>query len=1198
MRELIDAFFRERSIVNHHIASFNDFLPTIDNPNSRMQRIVDNLRSSPEDERRGIIKLDEDRTEGDVIEIRIGRKRDDRGRIDLEAKPTITLGLPVVKEANGATHPLNPMEARLRNLNYTAPIYLDFTVIENGIEREPERVHIGNFPVMVKSKRCLLYKENMETEGELSLDEYRQQLVREFHEDPFDPGGYFIIGGTERALISLEDLAPNRVLVEFNERYGRKVEVAKVFSQKEGYRALTLMEKKKDGQLIVSVPTASGQIPLIILMKALGMEKDEDIYNAVVSTPEMANIVYANIEECQNKKNYPPNGIFTRDDAISYLEKKFATGQAKEYRIKKVESILDRSLLPHLGDTREDRIKKAIFLGRVARTVLELSLGMRREDDKDHYANKRLKLAGDLMEDLFRVAFANLVKDLKYQLERSYARRRELKISSAIRPDLLTQRLLHALATGNWVGGRAGVSQLLDRTSNMSALSHLRRVTSPLTRSQPHFEARDLHPTQWGRLCPNETPEGQNCGLVKNLALVIDVSEGFPEEEVKLLLADLGTKQVKGQQTQLTRVYVNGDLVGLHEDPQMLVAEIRERRRSGLLSHEVNVRYDENMGEIIINCDEGRIRRPLLVVKDGHIVFSRKHVEELKMGRLRFSDLVRNGVVEWIDAEEEEDTFIALYPYDVPSRCKECKHPLSRNDVAWVNMGSRDEDAELECAHCHKTFAVKSAITKEHTHIEVDPEVILGVASGVVPYPEHNSSPRVTMGAGMAKQSLGLGASNYRLRPDTRSHLLHYPEQPLVQTDSMKYVSFNERPAGQNFVVAVMPHHGYNMEDAIVMNKASIDRGLGRSSFMRTYRAEERRYPGGQEDHFEIPSPDVRGARADLSYANLTPDDGLISPEVLVQGGEVLIGKTSPPRFLEEETDFLTPQKRRETSVTVRHGESGWVDSVMLTESENGSKLAKVKVRDLRIPELGDKFASRHGQKGVIGLIAPQEDMPFTAQGIIPDLIINPHAIPSRMTVAHVLEQIGGKVGSLEGRFIDGTPFSGEREEAMRKALEENGFRSNGKEILYDGRTGRMIPAEIFVGVIYYQKLHHMVSGKLHVRSRGPVQILTRQPTEGRSRQGGLRFGEMERDCLIGHGAAMVIKDRLLDESDGTIQYVCGNPDCGHFAIKDRKGNLRCPVDDNTSKIYPVQTSYAFKLLLDELLSLGVVMRLQLEDMR
>jgi len=1196
MRELVESFFRERSIVNHHIASFNDFLPTIDNPNSRMQRIVDNMRSSPEDERRGIFKLDEDRTEGDVIEIRIGRRRDDRGRIDIEAKPTIRVGTPVVKEANGATHPLTPMEARLRNLNYTAPIHLDFTIVENGIEREPETVHIGNLPIMTKSKKCSLHKENLETEGEMSEDDYRRNLI-EKGEDPYDSGGYFIVGGTERALISLEDLAPNRVLVEYSERYGRKVPVAKVFSQKEGYRALTLVEMKKDGMLIVTVPTASGQIPLVILMKALGLETDRDIAEAIVSVAEMDNIVRANIEEIQNKKLYPPNGIFSKDDSINFLEKKFATGQAKEYRTKKVEAILDRSLLPHLGDAREDRIKKAVFLGRVARSVLELHLGDRREDDKDHYSNKRLKLAGDLMEDLFRVAFANLVKDLKYQLERSYARRKEIKISSAIRPDLLSQRLLHALATGNWVGGRAGVSQLLDRTSNMSALSHLRRITSPLTRSQPHFEARDLHPTQWGRLCPNETPEGQNCGLVKNAAMVIDVSEGFPEEEVKLLLADLGTRQVKGQ-TQSTRVFVNGDLVGLHDKPGELVAELRERRRSGLLTHEVNIHLDENMNEVLINCDEGRIRRPLIVVQDGKLSLSRKHIEDLRTTRLRFSDLVRNGVVEWIDAEEEEDTFIAMYPYEVPNRCRECKRPLSRRDVKLLETAASGDIVALECRFCQKPFESKSLLTAEHTHMELDPMVVLGVAAGMVPYPEHNSSPRVTMGAGMAKQSLGLASSNYRMRPDTRSHLLHYAQKPLVQTEAMRFVSFNERPAGQNFVVAVMSYHGYNMEDAVVMNKASIERGLGRSSFMRTYRAEERRYPGGQEDHFEIPSPDVRGARADLSYASLTPDDGLISPEVQVGGGEVLIGKTSPPRFLEEETDFLTPQKRRETSITVRHGEEGWIDSVMLTESENGSKLAKVKVRDLRVPELGDKFASRHGQKGVIGLIALQEDMPFTSDGVAPDLIINPHAIPSRMTVAHVLETIGGKVASLEGRFIDGTAFSGEREESLRAELEAHGFKSNGKEILYDGQTGRLIPAEIFIGVIYYQKLHHMVSGKLHVRSRGPVQILTRQPTEGRSRQGGLRFGEMERDCLIGHGAAMVIKDRLLDESDGTIQYVCGNTDCGHFAIKDRKGMLRCPVCENNSKIYPVQTSYAFKLLLDELLSLGIVMRLQLEDLR
>ena len=1119
-----------------------------------------------------------------------------RQAIDPQARPTIRVGLPVVREANGATHSLTPMEARLRNLNYLAPIELDFTIIEDGIEKEPERVHLGDLPIMLRSKRCTLHRDNMEDERELTDEDYRRKLM-EAGEDPADPGGYFIIGGTERVLITLEDLAPNRVMVEFNERYGTQLEVAKVFSQKEGYRALTLVEKKKDSILMVTVPAASGQIPLVALMKALGMENDKDIYDAIVSVPEMANIVYANIEECHDKKLYPPNGIFTTEDAITYLERKFATGQAKEYREKKVESIIDRSLLPHLGDTKEDRIKKAHFLGRIARNVLELSIGMRKEDDKDHYANKRLKLSGDLMEDLFRVAFTNVMKDLKYQLEKNFARKKELRVSSSIRPDLLTHRLLHALATGNWVGGRAGVSQLLDRTSNVSTLSHLRRVTSSLTRSQPHFEARDLHPTQWGRLCPNETPEGQNCGLVKNAALIIDVSEGFREEDVHWILRDRGVTEVRADDVRSgAKVYVNGDLIGQIDNPKLLVSEIRAGRRQGLLSTEINIRYDDEMNEVIINCDEGRLRRPVLIVQEGRTILTRKHIEEVREGRINWSDLLREGVMEWIDAEEEEDAYVAVEPYETPERCPHCKKALSPTDVDWMNPGAESADAVLLCKNCGGEMTTP-LLLEPGTHLEVDPMCILGVAAAMVPYPEHDSSPRVTMGSGMAKQSLGLSCTNYRRRPDTRGHLLHYPQKPLVQTKPMEFISFNERPAGQNFVVAVLSYYGYNMEDALVLNKASVERGLGRSTFLRTYRAEERRYPGGQEDHFEIPSPDVRGARADLAYANLG-EDGLISPEAWVSGGDVLVGKTSPPRFLEEETDFLTPKKRRETSVTIRPGESGYVDSVMLTESENGSRLVKVKVRDERIPELGDKFASRHGQKGVIGLIVPQEDMPFTVDGVTPDLVINPHAIPSRMTVAHVLEMIGGKVGSMEARAIDGTSFSGEKEEALREALVQNGFCHTGKEVMYDGRSGKKIEANIFTGVIYYQKLHHMVAGKMHVRSRGPVQILTRQPTEGRSRQGGLRFGEMERDCLIGHGAAMVIKDRLLDESDGTYLHVCGQPNCGHIAMMDRRGAIRCPVCGNNANVHLVQTSYAFKLLLDELLSLGVVMRLQLEDLR
>jgi DNA-directed RNA polymerase subunit B len=1107
---LLRSYFKEIGLVRQHLDSFNVFLE------KTLQQICDETK-----------KIIPDIPDFYIV----------FGKITVEE--------PQIREADGATKTITPLEARIRELTYASKIYLEMTpvTIDERTQRphynETIRTYIGKLPIMLKSSKCPL---SIMSDSELI----------QIGEDPLDPGGYFIINGTERVLVTQEDLAPNRILIEEASKSSSATHVAKVFSTTHGFRAPVTIERRKDGSIRVSIPSVPGKIPSAILMRSLGLNSDKKIFEAIsddeVIQKELIPIIdVASIIEVSSDPEK------SQMNALDYIGKRVAVGQTREYRIKRAQQILDRYLLPHIGYEPEDRIKKAYYLGQMTQKVLELALDIRRPDDKDHYANKRLKLAGDLFTSLFRVSFLNLARDIKYQLERTAVRGRKPNIKTAVRADVITERIRHALATGNWVGGKAGVSQLLDRTNFISTLSHLRRIISPLSRSQPHFEARDLHPTQWGKICPAETPEGPNCGLVKNLALTALISVGTNEKIIETNLYDLGVIPLEEVEDvgKKAKIYLNGKLLGIHPNYKPLVETIRMKRRRGDLNSNVNIAYYPDSNEVQINCDAGRARRPLLIVKNGEVILKRQDIDKIRTGEMHWNDLIASGIIEYFDAEEEENAFIAM----------------------------KEEN-----------------ITIEHTHLEIAPASILGITASLIPFPDHNQSPRNTYEAGMAKQALGIFAANLHLRLDTRGHLLHYPQKPLVNTRAMSIVGFDNRPAGQNFVLGIMSFQGFNIEDALIMNKASIARGLSRSTFFRTYEGEERKYPGGQIDKFEIPEKDVRGFRAAEAYRHLA-FDGIVEPETQCDGGDVLIGRTSPPRFTHPYDDFddMTQPHRRETSINMRHSERGTVDTVIISETLDGNKLIKIKVRDLRIPELGDKFASRHGQKGVLGLICPQVDMPFTEDGISPDLIINPHAMPSRMTLGQMFEGCAGKIAATLGAPANATPFEMTDMDVLQRQLITSGFDYGGRETLYNGVTGEKYNVAIYFACVYYQKLHHLVSDKIHARARGPVQILTRQPTEGRAREGGLRFGEMERDCLVGHGSATLLKERLLDESDITQILVCEK--CGLLGIYDRnRDRSYCPICGEKTAISTVTCSYAFKLLLQEMMSLGLAPRLILKD--
>lgn len=1061
--------------------------------------VESNLRSFDDFLKRGMQRISDDvnsAINSEEVEIKLGK---------------VTVGKPNVIEADGSVNYVVPTEAKLRTLTYSAPVYIELSV-KYLEQRDSADVEIGRIPIMVKSSAC-------NTHG-MSKDE-----LRENHMDVLDPGGYFVINGNERIMVMAEDLASNQPFIED----GRKGLYLRLLSQRGTYKIPNTLMETNEGILEFTFSRLKN-IPAIVLIKALGMVKDSDIAANINKESDSLIVNFFEFSEVQSV-----------EDALMFIADKTGIQGTDKEILERARKRVDDFFLPHIGLDKSVRPEKALTACKLIKQFLNAKIDKNLRTDKDHYANKRVKLAGDLLSDLFRVNLNIFVRDIQYSLQKVMKRKKFFSIKTISKSTLFTHRIESAIATGSWIGERTGVTQNMDKTNYFSVLSQLQRVSSTLPGEQENFMARTLHPTHYGRFCPTETPEGTEIGLRKNLSILSRVSTmvvNFDEAKALKRFEGLGLNKENGKD-----VFLNGRFVGLAKDPENFVKEVRMMRRNRELPEELSVRLNNEANSIVVSTEVGRVLRPLIIVEQGVKKLKDEHLVLLEQNKITWEDLVNEKVIEYLDAAEEEDALVALEEKD---------------------------------------------ITNNHTHLEIDTIDLFGLVTSLVPFGNHDQSSRLNRGSKTLKQSLGIYAANYLSRIDTDVSILHSPQKPIVR--GFMYDTLNAYPAGQNLIVAIMPFEGYNVEDALVLNRGSVDRGMGRSTYFRPYKSTERNYTGGLKDEILVPDKDVSGYRTEEKY-NLLEDDGISFPEALLKSGEVIIGKVTPPKFLSEAKD-ISIQTKKEASTVIRQEEKGKVDAVFVTADREGNKIVQVRMRDLRLPEPGDKYSTPHGQKGVIGLLANPEDIPFTSRGVRPDLMFNPHGIPSRMTVGYLLELLAGKAGAVSGKTIDGTSFSGQGIDEFENMLSSMGFRYDGKETMFNGVTGKKMDAKIYIGNMYYLRLKHMVQNKLHARASGKVTLLTRQPTEGRARGGALRLGEMEQQALIGHGASLLLKERY--DSDKTVLYVCAR--CGSIGIKDQiRNKLYCPVCGG-NEIEPVEVSYAFKLLIDELLSLHIQTTFELKN--
>ena len=1082
----------------------------------------------------------------------------------------LTMAKPNHREADGKVTMLLPEEARIRQLDYCLPVLIDVRhhVIDTQTNEQLQHhlfreVPFCEIPMMLQSRHCHLYGTSRVPAP--VWDGSSEKRPRS--ECPHDEGGYFVIRGIERGLQVQEGLRTNLPVVLPIKQPNKYSFMCEVRSRHELKMRSTstlrvYITTKKGGaapEIYFAMPfLPSIDVPLAMIFRLLQHEDQNELVRLIGEEEE---------DDARAVLTHPSNSM-SLDDVYDYIGKDGSRETTLEARKRYVSHLIANELLPHLGSQCNNR-KKVVYLCIIVRRLIrayrsaptgfsgteEEGRSIPEVDDRDDYANKRLALPGTMIALLFRQLMRQFVKNLRRYMYITIENHRYLNLPDAVNNRKISAALRFAFRTGNWstqrsTGNHVGVTQVIHRMSHNALQSQIRRVNTPVCREGKATHIRQAHVSHWGILCPSETPEGSGCGLVKNLAILTHVRIGTPSAIIApILFLHLGVVPFNDTHDTRHLVMLNGDIVGVHPDPVRLAREARLARRA------MNLPFDTSVvllpqGGVMLHSDTGCCMRPLFVLENLHKLHVALEENKNNPGSQLWSLLVQRGIVEYVDKDEERELRVAVTP------------------------------AEL------------SAMPEAYTHLEIHPTSILGHCTLQIPYADRNQAPRNIYQASMGKQAVAIPSLAYDARLDAQMHVPYYTQRPLAQTGA-------EAPdfaMGINAIVAIMMYTGNNQEDSLIMNKAFVERGGFRSTYHTVYSAEERSV-GADTECFENPveaEKCVGQKQADYSKLDTM---GTVAIGAVVRDGTVIIGKTmSTPKF--HTGRRVTVKRDRSILFEGVEDEACSVDQVMLTSNREGMITQRVRVRTTRTPIVGDKFSSRHGQKGTVGILLPQEDMPFSmATGMTPDIIVNPCAIPSRMTIAHLVECIASKTGAVLGKFADGMAFRKVSVESISEALHSAGYQRHGNEKLVNGMTGEPLEALIFMGPTFYQKLKHMTNDKVHARTTGPRTIMTRQPVEGRARKGGLRIGEMERDCFVAYGASKTIMERMLYASDAFQIPMCSL--CGQVAEGKHNVEFGTSVQGtkpfcrgcNSHEVNTIVSPYVYKLLLQELGAIGISVR-------